>query len=274
MKKLGLIALLLLIGFLAACGTSDENNNENSAASGDNGQEEVLIATDAAFAPFEYMDKGEITGFDVDLALAVFEEAGIPAKFENIGWEAMLQSVKSGQYKMGVAAISITDERKETYDFSLPYFESAQMILVPEGSAIESAADLEGKKVGVQIATTGAIAAEGLLGENNENIKKFENIPLAIMGMKQGDVDAIIVDTTVADEYIENNPNEKITAFSDEEAFAVEYYGFLFPKDSDLIEPLNDALTTIIDNGTYSEIYKEWFGVEPNLETLKAAQSK
>ncbi|MEQ6388431.1 basic amino acid ABC transporter substrate-binding protein [Bacillaceae bacterium S4-13-58] len=269
MKKLGLVTLLLLLGFLAACGTADENSAGNG-----NDQEEVVIATDAAYAPFEYMDKGEITGFDVDIALAVFEEAGIPAKFENVGWEPMLQSVKNGSYKIGISAISITDVRKETYDFSNPYFESTQMVLVPEGSTIKSAADLEGKKIGVQIATTGATAAEELFGVNNENIKKFETTPLAIMGMNQGDVDAVILDNTVANEYIENNPNEKIEAFYDEEAFAMEYYGFLFPKESELVEPLNEALQAIIDNGTYSEIYKEWFGAEPDLDTLKAAQSK
>src|SRR5690606_32409637 len=100
--------------------------------------------------------------------------------------------------------------RKETYDFSSPYFVSTQMILVPEDSEVESVADLEDKTVGVQISTTGDIEASRIFGENSDQIKKYEQVPLAIMGMKTGDVDAVIVDNVVAQEYMKTNPDEGI----------------------------------------------------------------
>jgi glutamine transport system substrate-binding protein len=247
--------------FLIACGEKE--------SSGDSGLKDLTIGTDAAFAPFEFMDGNKVAGFDVDLATAVLKEAGYNAKFENVGWENMLVQTEQGEVDLAVAGISITDDRKLTYDFSDPYFQSTQMILVKEDSEIASVADLEGKTVGVQLSTTGATEAENIFGENSSQVKKYEQAPLAIMAMQQGDVDAVIIDNVVAQEFIKQHPDAAVKGVYDNEAFGSEYYAFMYPKNSELIEEINEALQTVIENGTYTEIYKEWFGQEPDLSALQ-----
>ncbi|MRG86258.1 basic amino acid ABC transporter substrate-binding protein [Salinibacillus xinjiangensis] len=261
MKKLAMLFIGIALISLVACGSEDTSGSAEEL-------QELTIATDAAFAPFEYMDKGEITGFDVDFATAVLKEAGYQANFENVGWETMLQDVKNEKADLAVAGITITDDRKETYDFSLPYFESTQLILVPEDSSISSVADLKDKQVGVQISTTGATAAEKIFGANSDQVNQYDKVPLAIMSMQQGDVDAVIVDNVVAQEYIKNNPDEAIKAVNDSSAFDSEYYGFMYPKDSELAKELNEAMNTVFENGTYEKIYEDWFGQKPDMSTL------
>ncbi|GAA0487785.1 basic amino acid ABC transporter substrate-binding protein [Salinibacillus aidingensis] len=260
MKKIVALIMGISLILLTACGGEDTPSNTSS------GEElkELTIATDAAFAPFEFMDKGEVTGFDVDFATAVLKEAGYKANFDNVGWETMLQNIVNEKADLGVAGITITDERKETYDFSKPYFESTQLILVPEDSQISSVEDLKDKNVGVQISTTGAEAAQKIFGKNSDQIHQYDQVPLAIMAMQQNDVDAVIVDNAVAQEYLKNNPDAEIKIVKDKNAFESEYYGFMFPKGSDLVDEINQAMETVMENGTYDEIYKEWFGQKPD----------
>lgn len=273
MKKKSLGSLLIILVFsliLAACGTQ---SNGGSNAEGETGgdTETLRVVTDAAYAPFEYMDKGEIVGFDIDLVNAVAKEAGVSIKVENVGWDPLFAELQSKTADLGVSAITIDDDRKKTYDFSVPYFLSTQMILVPEDSDIASAEDLKGKTVAVQNATTGQEAAEALLGENSESIKKFDNNNLAIMEMENGGADAVVADNTVLEEYAKNNPDKKLKVIEDD-SFADEYYGIMFPKDSELKESFDNAINKIFENGTYSEIYQEHFGIEPDIDRLKEQQ--
>ena len=271
MKKRFLTALLMssVLLILAACGANDEET-----AGGDEGGSEKTyrVVTDANYAPFEYQEGGKIVGFDVDVVKAVAKEAGIKVEIESVGWDPLFVEIKNKTADLGMSAISINDERKATYDFSVPYFLSTNKILVPEGSDIKSAEDLKGKKVAVQTGTTGHLAVEKIVGSKNEDIKKFETTVLAIMEMKQNGAKAVVADNGVVEEYAKNNPDDKFIVVADEDAFENEYYGFMFPKDSDLKVKVDEALKTIIDNGTYTEIYKKWFGIEPDIETLKEQQ--
>ena len=115
---------------------------------------------------------------------------------------------------MGISAITINDERKQTYDFSVPYFLSTVKILVPENSTIKSAADLKGKTVAVQTATTGQFAIEKVLGKNNPSIKKFENNNLAIQELLSGGADAVVADNTVLEKVRTKQPKSKIKGCS------------------------------------------------------------
>lgn len=116
------------------------------------------------------------------------------------------------------------------------------MILVKEGSSIKSAKDLQGKVVGVQNGTTGQEAVEKILGKENKNIKKFEDTVVAIMDLLNGGVEAVVTDNAVANEYIKNNPDAKIVAFEDPDHFESEFYGFMFPKGSELKQKVDEAL--------------------------------
>jgi polar amino acid transport system substrate-binding protein len=271
MKKRFASMLVLLISFallLSACGTSSKET------AGDTKKEEtkkpLRVVTDANYAPFEYMDKGEIVGFDVDFVKAVAKEAGIEVEIENVGWDPLFVEIKGKSADIGMSAITINDDRKQTYDFSLPYFLSTNKILVKEGSPIKTAADLKGKVVAVQNGTTGQEAVEGLLGANNDNIKKFKNTNLAIMELNSGGAAAVVADNTVVEEYAKNNPQDKLVVIEDTGSFDVEYYGLMFPKGSALKADIDKAVKAIFENGTYAKIYEEWFGTAPDLEKIQA----
>lgn len=273
MRKKWSMFLIMFISFtliLSACGTNDDKSEGTDTK--DETTKALRVVTAAEYAPFEYMDKGEIVGFDIDLINAIAEEAGFSITIDNVGWDPLFVEIGEKRADLAASAITINDDRKQTYDFSTPYFLSTNMIMVKEGSSIKTAEDLKDKKVAVQNGTTGQDAVEGLLGKNNENVKKFENIPLAIMELKNGGVDAVVADNTVVEEYVANNPKDKLVVIEDENAFAAEYFGFLLPKGSDLKSDLDAAVKAVIDNGTYTKIYKEWFGSEPNIDKLKEQQ--
>lgn len=265
--KLMLVLLFSLSFILTACGTSEDKGGDTKES-----KKTLRVVTAAEYAPFEYMDKGEIVGFDVDLMNAVAKEAGYEVKIENVGWDPIFVEIEGKRADLAASAITINDKRKASYDFTSPYFLSTNMILVKEGSTVKTAADLEGKKIAVQNGTTGQAAVEKLFGENNENLKKFENIPLAIMELKNGGVDAVVADNTVVEEYVKNNPKDKLVVIEDDKAFEPEFYGLLLPKGSELKADMDKALNTVLENGTYTKIYKEWFGVEPNIEKLTEQQ--
>ncbi|WP_019243519.1 MULTISPECIES: basic amino acid ABC transporter substrate-binding protein [Bacillus] len=269
MKKI-MIGIMLTCAFLlvlTGCGTSDEKSG------GDKGKETLRIVTDAAFAPMEYLDKDQVKGFDVDFSKAVAEEAGYDVKIDHVGWDPMFVELENDRAQMAVAAITIDEDRQKTYDFSVPYFISTLEILVPEGSPIKSAKDLKGKTVAVQSGTTGMIAAEKYLGKNNKNIKKFESNNLAILELTKGGADAVIADNIVVEEYVKNNPKDKLVVIEDRAGFESEFYGILFNKgNTELKEKIDKAINTILDNGKYEEIYKKWFGKSPDIDFLKKQQ--
>jgi glutamine transport system substrate-binding protein len=274
MKKFKLFTTFLVMAFmliLTACGSSETSGN-----GGDSDKEKekktLRVVTDAAYAPFEYLDKGEIVGFDIDIVKAVAKEAGYEVDIANTGWDPVFLELEKKIADVGVSAITINDDRKKTYDFSVPYFLSTNKIMVPEGSDIKSAEDLKDKTVAVQNATTGQEAVEGLLGKNSSQIKKFENNNLAILELKAGGADAVVADNTVIEEYAKNNPNDKFIIIEDKDAFAQEFYGLMFPKGSALKAEFDKALNELIDNGTYAKIYNEWFKVEPDVQILKDQQ--
>lgn len=258
LRFLVLVVLVALVALSAACGQS--NTTEEAKV--------LTVGTDAAYAPFEYLENGVIVGFDIDLLAAIMEEAGLEYEVKNLGWDPMLESVRSNNVDLGISAVTINDVRKETYDFSNPYFESTNMILVKEDSDIKNALDLIGKRVGVQNGTTGAEAVESILGANQAGIAKYENNVLAIMELKGGNVDAVVADNTVIIEYVQNNPNDKFVAIGDAENFEAELYGLIFPKGSEYTEKINAALKTVIENGKYAEIYEKWFEATPDVDFL------
>jgi len=265
--------MLSFMFLLAACGTSQETTSGEGSEAGETEEKKTLrVVTDAAYAPFEYQDKGEIVGFDVDFIEAVAEEAGYEIEIEHVGWDPLFVEIKDEIADFGISAITINDDRKQTYDFSVPYFLSTNKILVPEGSDIASAADLEGKVVAVQAGTTGQEAVEGIMGKNNKNMKQFENNNLAIMELTSGGADAVVADNTVVEEYVKNNPDQKLTVVEDTDSFASEYYGLMFPKGSELKAEFDEAINKVLDSGKYAEIYNEWFGSDPDIENLKAQQ--
>ncbi|WML42894.1 basic amino acid ABC transporter substrate-binding protein [Neobacillus sp. PS3-40] len=271
MKKFNIfitIMVLSLAFILSACGTTKTSGSEEKS----NEIKTLRVVTDAAYAPFEYMDKGKIVGFDVDFLNAVAKEAGYKVNIEHVGWDPLFVELKGKTADLGISAITINDKRKQTYDFSNPYFLSTNMILVPEGSTIKSADDLKDKVVAVQNGTTGQEVVEKILGTNSPNVKKFENNNLAIMELKDGGAKAVVADNTVVEAYAKNNPNDKLVTIADTKNFSNEFYGLMFPKGSKLKADFDKSIAKVIDNGTYTKLYKQWFKVNPDVKTLKTQQ--
>jgi len=271
LSRIGFLLMLVLAMFLAACGSDESTGNTSGGDSGGEEKKELRIVTDGAYAPMEYMEGGEVVGFGIDFTKAVVAEAGYEPNIEVIGWDPIFAEIEGKTADMAVSSITINDERKQTYDFSVPYYLSTNKILVPENSDVKSGADLKGKKIAVLNGSTGQEVAEKIVGENSRDILKFADNNLAIQELLAGGADAVIADNTIVEYYTKMNPDQNLKAVEDE-SFADEFYGVLFPKGSDLKPEIDEAIKTILDNGKYAEIYEKWFGSQPDVETLKAQQ--
>ena len=223
-----------------------------------------VVGTDAAYAPFESQnEKGEIVGFDIEVLQAVAAKAGIEVKFVNTPWEGIFNALGQGDRDLVVSAVTITEERKGTMDFSDPYFDAQQLIAVKENSKIAKFADLKKLKVGVQTGTTGDEAVTKLLGKTSTNIKRFESTPLALKELESGGVDAVVADNGVVIHYVANNPGGKFKTVSDKD-FVPEQYGIAIKKgNTELQGKINKGLADIKADGTYDKIYAKYFGAPP-----------
>ncbi|TCJ19813.1 basic amino acid ABC transporter substrate-binding protein [Rubrobacter taiwanensis] len=266
---MGRFRALLLVAVcafaLAACGGGGDAGGENGAEQPEDGAglegRTVTIASDIAYRPFEFMEGGEPVGFDIDLINEIAERAGFEPDIQNVTFDGIIPGLQSGTYDMAISAMTITEEREQQVDFSDPYFNADQSLLVRAGSDIESVDDLADANVGVQLGTTGAMLAtefqsEGRIGE----LTTFDTIEDAFLALENGQVDAVINDFPVSADRVETSGADLEIV----ETFPTgEQYGIAFPPDSELREPVNQALAEIKEDGTYAEIYEKWFGQEP-----------
>ncbi len=270
----GLTAATLV---LAACGKKEEAPAPAPVASAPAPApaKVYVVGTDAAYAPFESQnEKGEIVGFDIEVVQAIAAKAGIEVKFVNTPWEGIFNTLQQGDRDMVVSAVTITDERKQTMDFSDPYFDAAQLIAVKETSKVAKFADLKKLKVGVQTGTTGDEAVSKLLGKTSTNVKRFESTPLALKELEAGGVDAVVADNGVIAHYVANNPGGKFKTVSDKE-FVPEQYGIALKKgNAELLAKVNQGLAAIKADGTYNQIYAKYFGAAPAAAAPASAASK
>lgn len=248
---LGAVFCLSIV--LVACGTKSDTNG--ASQTGTEGKKKLVVGTDATYAPMEYMDaKGNIVGIDIDIVNAIAEAAGFEVEYKNYGWEPLFPAVDNGEVDFAVSSITITDDRKKSYDFSDPYFVANQLILVPEDSEVESFEDLADKRVAVQINTTGHIVVADLLGKTNKKIVATESMPLAITEMINGNADAAVGDNAVIIDYQKNNPKVELKTVEDD-SFEKEFYGLMVKKgDKEVLELLNEGIKKIKENGKLKEI--------------------
>lgn len=259
LRSMSFAFLLVSVSMLLfACGTGskdDSSTTDGTSSGSDTEKKKYVVATDATYAPMEYMDdKGNIVGIDIDIVDAIAEAAGIEIEYKNYGWEPLFPAVKSGEVDFAVSSITITEERAKEFDFTDPYFEANQLILVPEDSNISSFEELKDKKVSAQINTTGHIVVGELLGATNKNIVATETMPFAITEMINGNADAAVGDNAVIIDYQKNNPNVKLKVVEDS-SFEIEKYGLMTKKgNTEMIEILNEGIKKIKENGKLKEI--------------------
>ena len=247
----------------AACGKQESATPAAAGGSAPAAPARVLVVgTDAAYAPFESQnEKGEIVGFDIDIVKAVAQKAGLEVKFVNTPWEGIFNALKQGDRDLLVSSITITAERRQTMDFSAPYFDAHQLIAVRADSKVTRFDDLKSLKVGVQTGTTGDEAISKLQGKTSTDIKRFESTPLALSELASGGIDAVVADNGVVANYVKNNGGSKFRTVNDP-AFTPEQYGIAVKKgNAGLLDKLNAGLAAIRADGTYDRIHARYLGL-------------
>lgn len=271
-RRRHLLAAALLSGLaLVACSKKDPPTAAPAASAPATASRVYAVGTDAAYAPFESQnEKGEIVGFDIDVVRAVASKAGIEVKFVNTPWEGIFNALQQGDRDILVSAITITDARKQTMDFSSPYFDAVQLIAVKTDSKVAKFDDLKTLKIGVQTGTTGDEAVSKLQGKNSPNIKRFESTPLALKELESGGIDAVVADNGVVINYVANNMGSKFKTVSDA-SFSPEQYGLAVKGNTELLAKLNQGLADIKADGTYGTLFKKYFGTSPGVVGATAA---
>jgi ABC-type amino acid transport substrate-binding protein len=257
-RRFGIIvpaALVFAIALLvASCGGGGGGGGGDEA-------EQVTVASDIAYPPFEFNQDGEPAGFDIDLMNEIGERANLEVEYENVRFDSIIQGLGNNQYDAAISAMTITPDREERIDFSEPYFNADQSLLVRSDSDIQSTDDLADATVGVQIGTTGAQEAQKLREEGKiANVRTFNVVTDAFNALQNGQVDAVINDFPVSADRASQSDGELEIV---ENIPTGEQYGIAFPTDSDLREPVNEALAEIKEDGTYEEIYEKWFDEKP-----------
>lgn len=217
----------------------------------------LTMATNAYFPPYEYYEGEEIVGIDAEIAEAVAEKLGLELKIEDMEFDSIITAVQTGKADMGLAGMTVTDERKESVNFSDTYATGIQVVIVTEDSDIATVDDLAGKKIGVQLATTGDIYASDDFGE--DNVEKYSKGNDAIMSLTTGKIDAVIIDNEPAKNFVANNPGLKIL----DTEYAVEDYAACLNKDNtELLEAVNKALVELKADGTLQGILDKYITAE------------
>jgi len=242
MKKVTAVLLSVASSalILAGCGAKGSGSNE------------IKFGTNAEFPPFEFISaEGVIDEYDgIDMALAkdIGEQTGKEIKIENMEFDSLLIALSNGQIDAVISGMTITEERAKSVDFSIPYYEATQVMIVPKDSDITKAADMEDKKICVIQGYTGELCVQEL-GFEYEAFKKGTE---AILELNNGKCDAVVLDSATAQKYVKDNPELKIV--SDSEAFEAEQYGIAVKKgNQELLDEINKAIETRLKDGTISE---------------------
>ena len=250
MKRLfsvSLVALIALSMIFSACSSSSKTSTTSTTT--------YIIATDATWAPFEYVnDQNQIVGFDIDLMNAIAQSAGIKIQFQNVPFDPLLAGMAQGTYDAAISSITITAERSQSMLFSDPYYVAGQMIVVQKNNTSITGADsLKGKKLGAQLGTTGESLAQGIDGATT---KSYDQIGLAIQDLLNGQLDAVICDTPIANSYVSKNASAlKIVG----NALTTENYGIAVAKGkNDLLNKINQGLAAVKAKGTIDTLVTKW----------------
>jgi ABC-type amino acid transport substrate-binding protein len=248
---------------------SEEANGGGGAAEeeAEGGGEKLTVGSDIPYPPFEQKASGGgYTGFDVELMEAIGKEIGREPEFIDSSFETIFRDVAQGKFEAVMSAATITEEREEVVNFSLPYYLSEQAILVKEGSEIIGLADLKGKIVAAQQGTTGLEL--GKEKAEAKELRPYPEGPDADNALKAGVVEAVIIDAPVAKQQAEELGGIEIV----EKVPTDETYGIALAKsETGLLEEINEGLKEAIADGSYAKVYEKWFKEEPPLEGLEKA---
>ncbi len=216
----------------------------------------LVMATNAEFPPYEYREGDQIVGIDAEIAQAIAEDLGLELVIEDMAFDSIIAAVQSGKADMGVAGMTIDEDRLKNVNFSTPYTTAAQVVIVKEGSEIASPADLVGKKIGVQLGTTGDIFAGDI---EDATVERFNKGFEAVQSLNQDKVDAVIIDREPAKVFVTQNVGLVIL----DEAYTIEEYAIAVAKDNtELLEDINASLAKLEETGKLEEIIGKYIKAE------------
>ncbi len=222
---------------------------------------ELVVGSSATYRPFAYENPNkEIVGYDVDIIKAVANKAGLQIKVINTPWTGIFAALNNGDVDLVISGVTINDKRKQSYDFTMPYFEARQLIAVHKDSSAKGLKDLAGKKIAVVTGSTGDDTASREFGKTNPDIRRFESTPVVISELANGGVDAAIGDNGVIAFRAQEHKQLKTV---NDPSFPKEYFGIVVKQGNKaLLDKLNAGLAAIKADGSYAQIYKKWFLAE------------
>ena len=245
MKKIFLMITLVIFGIIS-CGKKD------------NGEKKLRVGLNAVFAPFEYVENGQVTGFDVDLINEIGKNLGYKVEIIDQSFDGLIPALKAGKIDIIVSGMSSTEERKKSVDFTDDYFVSKETYIRKKGNTAVTPATLSGKKIGVQLGTIQEIEAKEIKGAT---VVPNESTVNTILDLKAGKNDVIILEKAVAQEYMKKNPEMEI--FDEKPAKIGMAMALDKGKNQELVKQINDELKKMKENGKYNELIKK-YGLENN----------
>ncbi|KOY84184.1 basic amino acid ABC transporter substrate-binding protein [Lysinibacillus macroides] len=260
MKKVMLLFLTtLLVAVLAACG-ADKSGSDKTEGGGSE-KLVVQVGTSPTYPPFESEEKGELVGFDIALIKKIGEEEGFEVELSSMQFDGLVPALKAGQLDVVVGALSITDKRLESVNFSNAYYKSGLSILTKPDSGIKGFDDLKGKLVGIQKGTS----SYNYLTQNgikDQDIKQYADISTTYSALDNGGIDAILYDNPSNINYI---TTQETDAEIVGDILAGEYYGIAINKSkTELLEKINGGLEKLQKNGEYEKLFDEYLNGEKN----------
>lgn len=264
MKKLFLLLLTVcLLGtaaLTAGCGQSD--------SAGQSGKKVLRVGMDASYPPFgsQNQETKDYEGFDVDIIRAIGAEEGFDVEISNRSFDGLIPALQAKEIDVAINDITITDDRKQSVDFSKPYYIAGLGVVVrSDNDTIHTVEDLQGKTLGVSIGSTGEEAARKIPGAN---VRVFNAINEAFLEVQNGGVDAVVNDIPTNEYYVSHAGNKNVRTA--EVALTKEDLGIAVLKgNTELLTKIDDGLAKIKANGKFGEIYEKWFGKEPPQELLQ-----
>ena len=250
MKKLFAVLLsAMLLLAMAACG-------EQSQTPDDTQEPAVLhMATEGTFPPYEYYDNGQLVGIDIEVAGAIAEKLGMKLETTDIAFDSIIPGVQAGKYDIGMAGVTVNEERLQQVNFSDSYATGVQVVIVKEGGKVQSLDDMADAIIGTQSGTTGFIYASGDFGD--DHVKSFTKTTDAVEALKNGQVDCVLLDNAPAEALVEANPDAGLSIL--ETAYTVEYYAIAINKENtDLQAKINAALAELVADVTLQSIIDKY----------------
>ena len=254
-KVLALVMVLCMLFCFAGCDKKEEAKTETGFTTVTEGK--LTMATNAYFEPYEFYDGETIVGIDAEIAAAIAEKLGLELVIEDMAFDSIITAVTEGKVDIGLAGMTITEERLESVNFSISYAKGVQAIIVKEGSPITSVDDLYAEdaayKVGTQLGTTGYIYASDDSGE--DLVTPYTTGNEAVSALLGGDVDCVIIDNEPAKSFIANNEGLKIleTAYADE-----DYAACISKENQALLDAIDEAIVELTEDGTIQSIVDKY----------------